>query len=243
MKPLLEVAEISISYLPIKSSKPKITSALDVFVEIIEYLHLKLKRLIMKRATIFIIFFIIILSIRVHSQSLSNSQIAIEQINLNVKEIETKGYEIYKIQLGGYSNIQMNINDYELYSFPYNDTIFVKAISIVNERSMDYKVSNLEITKVVKSLKVNTILKREIVSNMGSLISRNEKNRFVDVWNNYFIVKKNEDYDPLNKITNFYISLDVTPRIVQAPVEYLRNNSLKNSNLKTLILILYNRLK
>ena len=37
MKPLSEVAEISISYLPIKSSKPKITSALDAFVEIIDF--------------------------------------------------------------------------------------------------------------------------------------------------------------------------------------------------------------
>ena len=37
MKPLLEVAEISISYLPVKSSKPKITSALDAFVEIIDF--------------------------------------------------------------------------------------------------------------------------------------------------------------------------------------------------------------
>lgn len=37
MKQLTEVAEISVSYLPIKSAKPQIVTALDAFVELIDF--------------------------------------------------------------------------------------------------------------------------------------------------------------------------------------------------------------
>ena len=37
MKQLTEVAEISISYLPIKSAKPQIVTALDAFAELIDF--------------------------------------------------------------------------------------------------------------------------------------------------------------------------------------------------------------
>ena len=141
-----------------------------------------IKNIFMKR--LIIIFFFSLLSITVYSQSLSNAQFALEQINLSVKQIEKQGYEIYKIQLGGYSDIQLNINEYELRSFPYNDTIFVKAISIADSRTKNYKNSNLDIVRIVKTINGNKILTREIVAPTGNLKMGNETKKYIDVWDN-----------------------------------------------------------
>jgi len=178
------------------------------------------------------------------AQSTSNIQFVLEKIKEVVKKIEIEDYEIYKIQLGEYSEIETNIDENDLKSFPYNDTIFLKAISIVDRKVGYYHNSNFTITKSVRNYKTRITSKPDTISNQTLFETKKEKNNMiVDIWSDYFVVKKNVNYEPYISITNYLFKLDLTPRLVSAVTEYSRNNSKAKSNLKTLILILYNRRK
>ena len=178
------------------------------------------------------------------AQSTSNIQFVWDKIKEVVNKIEIQDYEIYKIQLGEYSEIETSINENVLKSFPWNDTIFIKALSIVEKKVGYYHNSNLTITKSVKNYNTRITSKPDTISSQSKFETQKEKNNMiVETWSDYFVVKKNVNYEPYISITNYSFKLDLTPRIQSENTTYNGNNFKPKSNLKTLVLILYNRKK